>query len=141
SKNLLNTDAAMLKRLRTIADRLVGEVDHFRPDARGWDWEVNLIKSDALNANCMPGGKILFYTGIVDQLKLSDDEIAQIMRHESAHALRDRGSEAVTPAYATQMGTQVTGSLLGLGDAARQAADLAVQYGLTMPNRRATETE
>src|SRR5690554_7622870 len=69
NKNLLNTDAAMLKRLRTIADRLVGEVDHFRPDARSWDWEVNLIKSDALNASCMPGGKILFYTGIVDQLR------------------------------------------------------------------------
>ncbi len=141
SKNLLNTDAAMLKRLRTIADRLVGEVDHFRPDARSWDWEVNLIKSDALNASCMPGGKILFYTGIVDQLKLSDDEIAQIMGHEIAHALREHGREAISRAYATQMGTQVIGSLLGLGDGARQAADLAVQYGLTLPNSRANETE
>lgn len=141
SKNLLNTDAAMLKRLRTIADRLVKEVDHFRPDARNWAWEVNLIKSDELNASCMPGGKIIFYTGIVSKLQLTDDEIAQIMGHEIAHALREHGREAISRAYTTQMGTQVIGSLLGLGDGARQAADMAVQYGLTLPNSRSNETE
>src|SRR5690554_937467 len=96
SKKLLNTDAAMLRRLRSIADKLVKEVDHFRPDASQWNWEVNLIKSDALNASCMPGGKILFYTGIVDKLKLTDDEIAQIMGHEIAHALREHGREAIS---------------------------------------------
>lgn len=141
SKNLLNTNTAMLRRLRTIADQLVKEVDHFRPDASQWAWEVNLIKSDALNASCMPGGKILFYTGIVDQLKLTDDEIAQIMGHEIAHALREHGREAISRAYTTQMGTQVLGSLLGLGDGVRQAADMAVQYGLTLPNSRSNETE
>ena len=141
SENLLNTDAAMLKRLRTIADRLVKEVDHFRPDAANWAWEVNLIKSDELNASCMPGGKIIFYTGIVSQLQLTDDEIAQIMGHEIAHALREHGREAISRAYTTQMGTQVIGSLLGLGDGARQAADMAVQYGLTLPNSRSNETE
>jgi len=141
SKSLLNTDAVMLRRLRTIADRLVKEVDHFRPDASQWAWEVNLITSDALNASCMPGGKILFYTGIVDKLKLTDDEIAQIMGHEIAHALREHGREAISRAYTTQMGTQIVGSLLGLGDGARQAADMAVQYGLTLPNSRSNETE
>lgn len=141
SKNLLNTDTAMLRRLRSIADSLVKEVDHFRPDATSWAWEVNLIKSDALNASCMPGGKILFYTGIVDKLNLTDDEIAQIMGHEIAHALREHGREAISRAYATQMGTQVIGSLLGLGEGTRQAADMAVQYGLTLPNSRSNETE
>ncbi|NLY58909.1 MAG: M48 family metallopeptidase [Gammaproteobacteria bacterium] len=140
-EKLLNTDAAMLRRLRRIADELVKEVDHFRPDASQWAWEVNLIKSDALNASCMPGGKILFYTGIVEKLQLTDDEIAQIMGHEIAHALREHGREAVSRAYTTQMGTQVIGSLLGLGDGARQAADMAVQYGLTLPNSRSNETE
>lgn len=141
NQDLLNTDAAMLRRLRKIADQLVKEVDHFRPDASRWAWEVNLIKSDALNASCMPGGKILFYTGIVDKLQLSDDEIAQIMGHEIAHALREHGREAISRAYTTQMGTQVIGSLLGLGDGALQAADMAVQYGLTLPNSRSNETE
>lgn len=138
---VLNTDAAMLTRLRRIADRLVKEVDHFRPDAASWNWEVNLIKSDQLNASCMPGGKILFFTGIVDKLQLSDDEIAQIMGHEIAHALREHGREAISRAYTTQVGTQVIGSLLGLGEGARQAADMAVQYGLTLPNSRSNETE
>lgn len=141
SENVLNTNAAMLRRLRNIADELVKEVDHFRPDAANWAWEVNLIKSDALNASCMPGGKILFYTGIVEKLQLTDDEIAQIMGHEIAHALREHGREAISRAYTTQMGTQVIGSLLGLGDGARQAADTAVQYGLTLPNSRSNETE
>ena len=138
---VLNTDAAMLNRLHRIADRLVKEVDHFRPDAASWNWEVNLIKSDQLNASCMPGGKILFFTGIVDKLQLSDDEIAQIMGHEIAHALREHGREAISRAYTTQVGTQVIGSLLGLGEGARQAADMAVQYGLTLPNSRSNETE
>lgn len=141
SQKVLNTDTAMLKRLRKISDQLVKEVDHFRPDAAQWAWEVNLIKSDDLNASCMPGGKILFYTGIVDQLKLTDDEIAQIMGHEIAHALREHGREAISRAYTTQLGTQIVGSLLGLGDGARQAADAAVQYGLTLPNSRSNETE
>lgn len=138
---VLNTNAAMLKRLNRIADRLVKEVDHFRPDANSWNWEVNLIKSDQLNASCMPGGKIIFFTGIVEKLQLNDDEIAQIMGHEIAHALREHGREAISRAYTTQMGTQVIGSLLGLGDGARQAADMAVQYGLTLPNSRSNETE
>ncbi len=141
SKKVLNTDAAMLKRLRQIASRLEAQVGHFRSDATGWNWEVNLIKSDDLNASCMPGGKIIFFTGIVDKLKLTDDEIAQIMGHEIAHALREHGREAISRSYATQMGTQVIGSLLGLGDVSRQAADMAVQYGLMLPNSRANETE
>src|SRR5690606_13981306 len=141
AKKVLNTDAAMLKRLHRIPDKLVKEVDQFRPDAANWKWEVNLIKSDQLNASCMPGGKIIFYTGIVDKLQLSDDEIAQIMGHEIAHALREHGREAISRAYTTQMGTQVIGSLLGLGEGARQAADMAVQYGLELPNSRSNETE
>ena len=141
SKKLLNTDAAMLRRLRNIADELIKEIGHFRPDAVNWAWEVNLIKSDALNASCMPGGKILFYSGIIEKLNLTNDEIAQIMGHEIAHALREHGREAISRAYTTQMGTQVLGSLLGLGDGTRQAADMAVQYGLTLPNSRSNETE
>lgn len=141
SKKVLNTDAAMLRRLRQIAGRLEGQVGHFRSDATNWDWEVNLIKSDQLNASCMPGGKIIFFTGIVDKLKLTDDEIAQIMGHEIAHALREHGREAISRAYATQMGSQVIGSLLGLGEGTRQVTNMAVEYGLNLPNSRANETE
>ncbi|TVP87984.1 MAG: M48 family peptidase [Pseudomonadaceae bacterium] len=137
----LNTDAALVRRLRGIADNLVPQVTHFRPDARNWDWEVNVIESEQLNASCMPGGKILFFSGIVTRLELTDDEIAQIMGHEMAHALREHGREAVSRAYAAQTGTQVVGALLGLGEGSRQAADAAVQYGLMMPHSRTNETE
>ena len=87
-QGLLNTNAATVRRLNTIAAELIKEVPNFRADASSWDWEVNLIKDDQLNASCAPGGKILFYSGIINRLELSDDEIAQIMGHEIAHALR-----------------------------------------------------
>ncbi|PAU87731.1 peptidase M48 [Pseudomonas sp. WN033] len=140
-KKVLNTDTAMLNRLRRISNDLIPQTRHFRADAPSWNWEVNLIKSDQLNASCMPGGKIIFYTGIVEKLNLTDDEIAQIMGHEIAHALREHGREAISRAYVTQTGTQVATALLGLGEVSRQAADAAVQYGLTLPNSRGNETE
>ena len=139
--NALNTDAVLVRRLRRIADELIPQVVHFRRDALDWDWEVNVIQNDQLNASVMPGGKILFFSGIVNRLELTDAEIAQIMGHEIAHALREHGREAVSRAYAAQTGTQVVGALLGLGEGTRQAADAAVQYGLMMPHSRANETE
>ncbi|HDZ56779.1 MAG TPA: M48 family peptidase [Pseudomonas xinjiangensis] len=140
-QGVLNTDTAMLKRLRNIAGNLIPQVDNFRADAESWNWEVNLIKDDQLNASCMPGGKILFFTGIVNELNLTDDEIAQIMGHEIAHALREHGREAISRAYVSQTGAQIVGALLGLGEVSRQAADAAVQYGLMLPNSRSNETE
>jgi predicted Zn-dependent protease len=141
AKGVLNTDKAMLNRLRGIADNLIPEVTHFRPDARSWNWEVNLIKSDQINASAMPGGKILFYTGIVDKLKLTDAEIAQIMGHEIAHALREHGREASSRAGASQVAVQLGAALLGLGEGSRQLADAAVQYGVMMPHSRSNESE
>ena len=137
---VLDKSSANAKRVSAIAKRLIGQVSVFRPDAAQWAWDANVIDSDELNANCGPGGKIIVYSGLIDQLKLTDDELAAVMGHEIAHALREHGREAMSKAYAVQMGTQL-GSLLGAGNESLQLANTGVEYLMTLPNSRANENE
>ncbi len=140
-KGALNTDKANLERIRKIADRLIPQTAVFRPDALGWAWEVNLESRNVLNAYCAPGGKIMFFTGIINQLKLTDDEIAAIMGHEMAHALREHGRERVSQAYAKQAGFSLLAALTNID--ANQAAVLqtVTTLGLTLPHGRGQESE
>ncbi|MCJ0973937.1 M48 family metallopeptidase [Pseudomonas sp. PS1] len=139
-KGVLEKNTAISKRVNAIAQRLIAEVPAFRPDAAQWNWEVNVIDSPELNANCGPGGKIIFYTGLIEKLKLTDDEIAAVMGHEIAHALREHGREAMSKAYGVQMATQI-GSAMGVGDGSLQLANMGVQYLMTLPNSRSNENE
>jgi predicted Zn-dependent protease len=99
---LAGKDHPQVKRLRAIAQRLIPFAVAWNPRSRDWRWEVNLIGSRQINAFCMPGGKIAFYSGILEQLKLSDDEVAMVMGHEIAHALREHARERMGKGAVTQ---------------------------------------
>ncbi|MEA3404698.1 MAG: M48 family metallopeptidase [Pseudomonadota bacterium] len=140
-KKTLNTDKRTLERIRIIGNRLIPQTAIFRKDAPRWDWEINLIKSDQLNAWCMPGGKIAFYTGIINKLKLTDAEIAAIMGHEMAHALREHGRERASQAQLTQVGMAALQIFTGVQGPLLDATAMALEVTLTLPNSRTHETE
>ena len=140
-KGTLNTDAALTKRVRAIATRITPQTRVFRADAPGWKWEVNTITSKQLNAFCMPGGKIMFYSGLIQNLKLSDDEIAVIMGHEIAHALREHSREQVSQAMAAQATIGIGAALLGLGDLTANLASTAYEALIATRFSRSDESE
>ena len=129
-----------LRRLRAVARRLIPHARPWNDRSQGWQWEVNLIASRQINAFCMPGGKIAFYTGILDQLRLNDDECAMIMGHEMAHALREHARARLAKTQATSLGLSLGAQLLGLGDLGNLAANLGTQL-LTLKFSREDETE
>lgn len=131
---------AQLKRLHVIAQRLIPYTAQWNERSRSWRWEVNLIGSQEINAFCMPGGKIAFYTGILDKLALTDDETAMIMGHEMAHALREHSREQLAKGQATNIGLSLGAQLLGLGDLGNAAAKLGTQL-LSLQFSRADESD
>ena len=137
---LASPNNAQLQRLRAIAQRLVPHTPQWNERAPGWKWEVNLIGSKQINAFVMPGGKIVFYTGILDQLQLTDDEIAMVMGHEMAHALREHARERLAKSQVTGMGLSLGAQLLGLGDMGNLAANLGTEL-LTLQYSRSDESE
>ena len=129
-----------LQRLRTIAQRLVPFTPPWNDRAPRWGWEVNLLLSPTLNAFCMPGGKIAFYLGILAKLQLSDEEVAAIMGHEVAHALREHARERFGKTVATQLGAGALSYALGLGGVGRDVVNMGGQL-LTLKFSRDDETE
>ena len=127
-------------RLRAIAAKLIPFTYSWNERARSWRWEVNLIGSKQINAFCMPGGKIAFYTGILDKLKLTDDEAAMIMGHEMAHALREHARERIAKTQGTNLALRLGSQLLGLGDLGNVAASLGGQL-LTLQFSRSDESD
>lgn len=141
----VNSDAALKARVDAITARLVAQAILYRPETASWDWQVAVIDDpNTLNAWCMAGGRMAIYTGIIQKLHLTDDEIAQVMGHEIAHALAKHTAERMSVAVAQQAGLSVAGAVLGSGatsQAALQGAALATTVGVQLPNSRTQEAE
>jgi predicted Zn-dependent protease len=140
-KGQVNTDAALVARVRGVSRRLIPQTAAFRPDAPGWAWEVNVISSKELNAWCMPGGKIAFYSGLIVRLQMSDDEIAAVMGHEIAHALREHGRERASQAMAQGLAISILGAIAGVSQQGMDLTQLVLNVTLNLPNSREHETE
>jgi predicted Zn-dependent protease len=143
-KGLLNQNPQYVQRVRTTAQRLIPHVNAFRPEALNWKWETNVLTSKDVNAWCMPGGKIAVYTGLIERLNLTDAELAAVMGHEIAHALREHARERISRQMATQTGTVVGAVALEIFTGIRIDPNLAStvsEAAFVLPNSREAEQE
>ncbi len=109
---LVAANDPQVMRLRAIAQRMIPHTARWNPLAAKWDWQVNLIAAPEVNAFCMPGGRIGFFSGILTQLKLTDDEAAAVMGHEVAHALREHSRAQMVKSAGTDIGFRLGGALV-----------------------------
>jgi predicted Zn-dependent protease len=123
---LMGAEASQVKRVRKIADSLLPHALKFNERAKGWKWEVNVINSPTINAFCMPGGKIVVFTGILEKLKMTDDEVALVMGHEIAHALREHSRARAAKTTITNVGAMAVSVFVGgsAGQLAQVGGDL-----------------
>ena len=141
----LDTDAQLLARVEAITRPLIAQAIQLRPETRSWSWDVHVLKSKEINAWCMAGGKMAVYTGLLQQIQPSNDELAAVMGHEIAHAVLSHQAEKVSRAQLQRAGIQagvLAGALLGyrLGGMASLADNIAT-LGLQLPNSREAESE
>jgi len=137
----LNSNSTLTSRVRNVAQRLIPGTGVFRADAPNWKWEVNTLTTKELNAYCMPGGKIMVYSGLVEQLNLSDAEMAAVIGHEMAHALREHSRERISRAYAEQLALAGIAVLTGAGQGAMDLAGAVASVTFQLPHSREQESE
>jgi predicted Zn-dependent protease len=130
----------MLERVQGIAKRLIAQTAVFREDASRWQWEINVFQSDQVNAFCMAGGKIGIYSGLINKLQLTDAELAAVMGHEMAHALREHVREQVSLQYAAQLPGLVLAIVTG-SQIMGQLGDMVSDVTLGLPRSRQAESE
>ncbi len=141
AKGKVDQNAALAARVKTVSDRLIRQAPVFRPAAAQWQWQVHLLTSPEANAWCMPGGKIAVYSGLLEKLSLSDDELAAVIGHEIAHALREHARERASEQALASLGISLVSAAAGLGDLGQRGMEYAYMGLLGLPNSRLHETE
>ncbi|WP_407852081.1 M48 family metallopeptidase [Bordetella petrii] len=138
AQGALDRDPKQVARVKAISQRLIAQAGTFRPDAANWQWEVHVLSLNEVNAWCMPGGKIAVYTGLLNQIKPTDAELAAVLGHEIAHALREHARERVSQQMVTNLGLSVLSIATGVSaDLGSKLTDVM----FTLPNSRTHETE
>ncbi|MES2830513.1 MAG: M48 family metallopeptidase [Pseudomonadota bacterium] len=140
-EGVLNKNSAQVARVRSITERLIRQTTVLRPDAQAWKWEINVLDSSEVNAWCMPGGKIAVYTGLIDKLRVTDDELAAVIGHEIAHALREHARERASQQAVAGLGIQVISTVAGVGALGTKGMEYAYMGLLGLPNSRNHEVE
>ena len=131
-----------IKRVETITGRLITEAIKMRPDTDSWEWSVVVIDDpEMVNAWCMAGGRMAIYTGLIEKIQPSDDELAQVMGHEISHALAKHTAEKMSMQIATNVGVAVVGIATDNTGVALTGAALTAMLAVNLPNSRAAETE
>jgi predicted Zn-dependent protease len=138
----VDSDQQTKARVQRITERVVAQAVRYRPETADWDWEMSVINEpDTINAFAMAGGKMAIYTGIIDQLQLTDDELAQIIGHEIAHALSAHSAEKMSVALASNVALAAYAATGQRSQAAVTGAALAAMVAVQLPNSRQMEAE
>jgi predicted Zn-dependent protease len=136
------TDAAVTRRVQRITNNLIAQAKVMRPDSASWAWEVKVIdEPEEVNAWCMAGGKMAIYTGLLNEVKPTDDELAQVMGHEISHALANHTAERMSVAMASSLGVTILGAATDSNELAMTGAVLAAKLAVELPNSRDGESE
>ena len=141
-KGQLDSNPKMVQRVNSITAKLIKQAKLKRPETKNWQWSIKVIDDPkTVNAWCMAGGKMAIYTGLINQLKATDDEIAQVMGHEISHALANHTAERMSVAMASDLAVNLYKTTIGDSSGTTSLATAAAQVALKLPNSRTSESE
>jgi len=142
SEGKIVTSSPITRRVDQITSRLVAQAVMLRPETAQWEWSMEVIDDpETVNAWCMAGGRMAVYTGLIQKLDPTDDELAQVIGHEISHALANHTAERMSVALATSAGVTLAGVLSDDAQATMSVAAIAAALAVQLPNSRASESE